>query len=143
MTEVLFYILEDSRPGARENLARRIARKAWQQGHRVYLHAPDADRARALDQRFWEQPREDFLPHALAGSEEAADTAILIGHGEDPGGQRDVLINLDRTVPEFCDRFQRVAELVAGDENERREARLRWKFYRERNYPVQDHRLRG
>ncbi len=142
MTEVLFYILDDARPGARTELARRIARKAWQQGHRIYLHAPDTDSARALDRAFWEQPREDFLPHALAGTEEAETTPIVIGHG-DPGGQRDVLINLDRTVPEFCDQFQRVAELVAGDENERREARLRWKFYRERNYPVQDHRLRG
>ena len=143
MPEILFYTLERGGADARVDLARRIARKAWQQGHRVWLHAADEDSAARLEQQLWETPREDFLPHALAEDPEAEATAVLIGHGQPPASHADVLINLAPEVPAFCARFQRVAEPVSADDNDRRQARQRWRYYREQGWPVQNHPLRG
>lgn len=141
MTEVFFYITE--KPASPAGLAWRIAEKAARQKRRIYIHVgSDAD-ARELDELFWRQPAGGFLPHLLADAEGAADTPVVIGHGDDPGDHHDVLINLAPSVPDFFSRFQRVAELVTGDENARKEARGRWKFYRDRGFPVQDHRLGG
>lgn len=141
MTEVFFYITE--KPASPAALAWRIAGKALRQKRQIYIHAGSDAAARELDELFWREPAGGFLPHALAGSEEAAGSPILIGHGDDPGDHHDVLINLAPAVPDFFSRFQRVAELVTGDENARKEARGRWKFYKDRGFPVQDHRLGG
>lgn len=144
MTEILFYITEGAAAQQFHELARRIAEKALQSGHRVYIHQHDRDAAAVLDDWLWREPATGFLPHALAGDEaDTRGTPVVIGWGDNPGEHQDVLINLGRRVPDFFTRFQRVAELVTGDENARREARQRWKFYRERGFPVRDHRLGG
>jgi DNA polymerase-3 subunit chi len=144
VTEIFFYITGENAASAPMALARRIAEKAMQSGRRVYVHAGDADFAARLDEHWWAEPATSFLPHARLG--DAADhdaTPVVIGHGDDPGMHHDVLINLSTSVPDFFSRFQRVAELVTGDENARKAARARWKYYRDRGYPVHDHRLGG
>ena len=144
MTEILFYITEGAVAQQHYQLARRIADKAVQNGHRVYIHHDDADTAWTVDEHLWRDPVTGFLPHALAGGDgETATTPVVLGWGYNPGEHHDVLINLARRVPDFFTRFERVAELVTGDENTRREARQRWKFYRDRGFPVRDHRLGG
>lgn len=144
MTEILFYITEGTPGHPFPELARRIAEKALQSGRAVYIQNEDRDAAATLDEWLWREPVTGFLPHALAGGEgDIQGTPVVLGWGNDPGEHHDVLINLGREVPDFFTRFQRVAELVTGDENARREARQRWKFYRERGFPVRDHRLGG
>jgi len=50
-----------------------------------------------------------------------------------------VIVNLgDRTPPNFS-RFDRLIELVSGDEADRAHARERFRFYRDRGYPMQTH----
>ena len=139
MTEVLFYITDT--PGVRASLAWRIAEKAWRQQRRVYIHSASAADAEALDATFWAQPPAGFLPHALLGTPAAAGSPVVLGHGDNPGEHHDVLINLAGEVPDFYARFQRVAEMICGDPALRDQGRARWKFYRERGYPVTDHRL--
>lgn len=143
MTEVFFYILDDAGPDSRARLAWRVAERAMRAGRRVYVHTGGEQQASAIDQHFWAHPPAGFLPHALAGEASASDTPVVIGHGDDPGEHQDVLLNLGEQVPDFFSRFSRVAEMVTGDENERRVARSRWKFYRDQGFPVHDHRLQG
>lgn len=139
MTEVLFYI--SNTPGIRASLAWRIADKAWRQQRQVYIHAGTEQDALALDALFWEQPASAFLPHALLGDAAASGSPVVLGFGDNPGDHHDVLINLAQSVPDFYSRFTRVAEMICGDEQQRSSGRARWKFYRDRGYPVQDHRL--
>ena len=51
--------------------------------------------------------------------------------------------NSRSNVPEFFTRFERIAEIVGGDEPSRQAARARFKFYRERGYPIETHELNG
>ncbi|GAB3389141.1 DNA polymerase III subunit chi [Azotobacter armeniacus] len=139
MPQVDFYILPSADPAARLNFACKLAEKAWRLGHRIYLHCQDAAQREALDALLWSFKGEAFLPHGTA--EEDADAPITLGLGDDPGSHRDLLINLALAVPFFCARFERIAELVVGDPAIRQATRASYRFYRERGYPLQDHRL--
>ncbi|MEP1895136.1 MAG: DNA polymerase III subunit chi [Alloalcanivorax venustensis] len=145
MTEILFYITEQAGEGVQTALARRIAEKAWRQSRRIYVHCRDDAHARDVDAAFWAQPATGFLPHDLAGAPVAgtpvAGTPVVVGHGDDPGDHHDVLINLAPEVPDFATRFQRVAEMITGDGPLREAGRARFRFYRDRGFQIQSHRL--
>jgi len=67
---------------------------------------------------------------------------VIIGQGEEPDPEhRDLLINLSDQVPLFFSRFERVAEIVGGNEAARKQARERFRFYRDRGYPLNSHEL--
>jgi len=141
-----FYVIGDPGPGACERMACRLAEKAWRQTHRVFLHAVSSEQAERLDELLWTFRADSFVPHALSGRPEAEEVAVLIGGGEPafrtPGERSaDVLINLAETVPPFYERFGRVAEVVGASEAQRRLARERFRYYRERGCQVASHKV--
>lgn len=139
MTEVWFYVSDDDAADARARLLQRLLERAVRSDRQLYLHGRDAAAVDRLDQWLWRLP--GFLPHARLEDTEAQASPVVLGSGDDPGEQHDVLVNLDDDVPDFFSRFQRVVELVTGDKNERQKSRERWKFYRDRGYPVTRHEL--
>ena len=54
-----------------------------------------------------------------------------------------VLLNLAPDAPPAFERFERLLELVTPEEEDRRAARARHRFYRERGYRIADHDLGG
>ena len=65
----------------------------------------------------------------------------MLGHAVEPDGPSDVLVNLANDIPAFFSRFNRVAELVAGDDTQREAARARYRFYKDRGYTLNTHKL--
>jgi len=143
MTRIDFYVLENSEPQAQDRLACRIADKAWSQQNQVYIHTNTAQQSEHLDQLLWVFQDGSFLPHCLYNTDHASETPVLIGHDHEPEQITDVLINLADEVPPFYSRFQRVVELVAGDEATKQKARARYKYYRDRGYAIETHKLAG
>ncbi len=143
MTRIDFYVLPDADAGARMRFACRLAHKAWQQSHTVYVHTASADAANDLDALLWTLPRNSFLPHDLWQPGLAPQSPVLIGHDVDPIESDDVLINLTDAVPRFFERFARVAEVVVQSTEVRTAGRERFKFYRERGYPLQHHDMQN
>lgn len=141
MTTIDFYIFGENTPGDRLGFACRLSQKAYEQGHSLHIHAAGAEQARQLDERLWTFRQESFVPHALAGSEEAQSSPVVIGFGDAPEGPHDVLVNLDTVVPPFFSRFDRVIEIVDRDAERMRHARDHYRYYRDRGYPLTDHRL--
>jgi len=141
MTQVDFYILGEQARGDRFGLACRITEKAWQQGHRVYLHTGSDAEARHLDRLLWTHREESFIPHGLLGESDPALTPVLIGHGEQAGDEHDVLINIASGVPPFFSRFTRVAELIDNDPAVRSDGRQRYRTYRDRGYTLNTHQI--
>ncbi len=139
MPRVDFYILPTDDPDARLTVACRLAEKAWRQSLGVYLHCQDAAQRERLDERLWRFKGEAFIPHGDAESD--PDAPVVLGLGEDPGRHCELLINLDLRVPAFHERFARIAELVVEEPAIRQAGRDSFRFYRERGYPLQDHRL--
>lgn len=142
MTRIDFYILQDVDLAAARRFACRLAVKALAAGgNGVHLHVDDARMAADLDELLWNYPEHRFIPHDL---QEAADRGgrqdapVVIGWSTpaDPDG---LLVNLSADIPTFFGRFQRVVEIVV-DEN-RDAGRDRYKFYRDRGYPLFHHDL--
>ncbi|MFU8814649.1 MAG: DNA polymerase III subunit chi [Pseudomonadales bacterium] len=142
MTRVDFYILQDVDLSAAWRFACRLSAKAVGGGHRVHIHADPAAVAE-VDELLWHFPQDRFLPHARADERPATSTAAPIAPliiGSTPPDEADgVLINLADHIPTFFGRFERVAEIVVGAN--RGEGRDRYKFYRDRGYPLFHHEL--
>lgn len=145
MTKVDFYLL-----GAGHNshalFACRLTEKVWRLGHRAYLLTADPAAANELDELLWTFSQGSFVPHALYRQEENADHdadihPVLIGHAEPPATLSDVLISLSTEVPAWFSRFTRVVEMVGASEDDKARARERFRFYRERGYPLETHNL--
>lgn len=141
MTRIDFYVLESNDAQAQARLTCRLADKAWSRQHQVYIHTNTQQDSERLDQFMWVYPDGGFLPHCLCGAADAAPAPVLIGHNPEPGHTTDVLINLADTVPPFYSRFERIIELVTGDESLRQKARERYKYYRDRGYAIETHKL--
>jgi DNA polymerase III subunit chi len=141
MTKVDFYLL-GAGGDSRERIACRLAEKAWRLGNRVYLLAPDKPATLELDELLWTFSQGSFVPHAVCTNDSDAEVhPVLIGHAEPPAALHDVLISLAPEVPTWFSRFARVAELVGAAEEDKARGRERFRFYRERGYPLEAHNL--
>lgn len=144
MTQVDFYILDTDSDDARLRLACRIADKATQRDQHVFIHSSSDEEARKLDELLWTFDQGSFIPHRVVrGALEATPPEpVLIGVAEPPGpGRWDVLVNLAAEVPEFFSRYERVAEVVDGDAVRREQSRERYRFYRDRGYKLDTHKV--
>ncbi len=139
MTRVGFYVVQAADQAQRLQVAVRLADKAFQQGHSIFINAADEAQARTLDDLLWTYRPASFLPHGLHGDRQS-DT-IAIGWGQEPQGHNDLLINLQLDIPGFFSRFRRVAEVVTQDPASLEALRRSWTFYKERGYQLEKHDL--
>lgn len=139
MTQIDFHI------NATDKLAYacRLARKGYGAGARMVFHSNDAAWLARFDRELWTFSALDFVPHCLARDPLAAETPIVLATGDDAEStpHHDVIVNVDRTTPETFSRFERMIEVVDSSEDDLEAARQRYKFYRERGYPLTRHDL--
>lgn len=136
MTQIDFYIVSSR---SRLQFACQLAEKVFGLGHHIFIHTESEQDAHALDDLMWTFRDRSFLPHCLAGADE--DAAVHIGYGNEPAGEFQVLFNLATQVPSFFSRFDRVAEIVDNDDHVRALGRERFRFYKDRGYPLETHSL--
>jgi DNA polymerase-3 subunit chi len=117
----------------------RLVDKAYHQKHKIYVHTESASDSGELDDLLWTFRLDRFIPHALHSSGITA--PVHIGHEDDPGEHRDVLVNLSGKIPHFFSRFERVTEVVPEDDLKRKNARENFRFYRDRGYRLEYHNL--
>jgi DNA polymerase-3 subunit chi len=143
MTEVDFYLLKDDSAHGRVQFACRLADKAYRLGNRIFIHTESADQTQQLDKMLWTFQQNSFVPHAVyqAGQDDPA--PVQLAHDAEPGAGSQVLINLAADVPVFFSRFERVAELVSGNADVRRQGRKRYSFYKDRGYPLRTHEIKS
>jgi DNA polymerase-3 subunit chi len=141
MTQVDFYLLKGQSANARELFTCKLADKAYRLKHNVYIHTQSQQQATQLDNLLWTYNPGSFLPHGLNGNADPAFTPVVIGFDDQPREQTEVMINLSDTIPAFFSQFDRVAEIVSGDEAGRAQARQRYKFYRDRGYELKTHEI--
>jgi DNA polymerase III subunit chi len=138
MTEVTFYTFVSDKLG----IACQLAAKAYGQKFNVLIHTSDAAVAEQVDQLLWTRPALSFLPHCRDTHMLAIQTPILVGLDANKLARADILINLDKTYPAPFSRFDRLLEIVTPDDDDRSEARERYKFYQERGYAIKTHDMR-
>jgi len=138
MTEVAFHFNAPDKLG----YACRLLRKAVNSGARVVVTG-DADVLGRLDTELWTFSALEFIPHCFGASSAAvqARTPIVLAQGVDGAPHREVLVNLGTSVPGGFEGFERLIEVVTGDEDDRQAARRRWKHYADRGYAIVKHDL--
>lgn len=117
----------------------RLARKAYQAGQPLVVLA-DPGRLHAFDERLWTFSQLDFLPHCLADSALAARTPIVLAADLQRVPHHQILLNLAPAVPAQFARFERLLEIVGTSEDELAAGRERFRFYRDRGYPLTIHK---
>ncbi len=119
----------------------RLVRKAWRAGHRIVVFSNEPDQLAAFDEALWTFSPQDFIPHVMVGDPLAVQTPIVLTVHDPATDDRDLLINLGTQTPPGFARFERLIEVVASDDADREQGRQRWRFYRDRGYPIDTHDL--
>lgn len=138
MTQIDFY----SNVADKLATACRIAAKAYARGNRLLVLCPDAETAARFDRMLWVSPATAFVPHCASNDPLAAVTPIVIDHTAAEPAIDQVLLNLRPEWPPFFGRFERLVEIVSLDEEDKAQARNRFRFYRDRGYELRNHDLK-
>lgn len=129
----------------RAEYACRLLRKAVRKGARVTVAGAPAD-LNHLDRMLWSFDPLEFVPHVMLRRGEAPvprlrTTPVWLVADVAEAGHHDVLLNLFDDAPPGFESFARVIEIVTADDQDRQAARLRWKHYAARGYPIERHEV--
>lgn len=111
--------------------------QACREGGSVLVYVPAAGRGEQLDRLLWAQPATGFTPHCRADDKLAAETPIVLTSDLDRPLHDECLMNLSDEVPPGFSRFQRLIEIVSTDDGDKLPGRERFRFYKERGYPLE------
>lgn len=139
MTEVTFHFNVPDKVG----YACRLVRKVRGAGLQVVVTG-EPELLRALDAELWTASPVEFIPHCHIGTAEPAVVAaspVLLADTARGTPHQQVLVNLGGPVPEGFERFERLNELVSLEEEDRLQARRRWKHYADRGYAIKKHEV--
>ena len=143
MSRVDFYVLSQDSPDARQRFACRLAEKAAEQGHRVYLQTASLGDAQRLDDLLWSFNERGFLPHELSTGSGPSHpkVMVLVGAVAAPPDHRQLLINLTDALPAELESYARIAEIVDTDATRKQLSRERYKVYREKGCEMESHNV--
>ena len=122
----------------------KLLRKAFRQGVRVLVTAPEAVLAR-LDRALWVFEERDFIPHLRLsgpGSEKqalAAQTPIWLSAAANHASAPNVVLNLGASAPIDMAPIERLIEVVSNEPDEVQAGRLRWRQYKALGLDVMRH----
>jgi DNA polymerase-3 subunit chi len=137
MTRIDFHVLPDGSQRQHDIYICQLVERAWREGRHVHLHCETESLQQTLDELLWTFNDISFLPHAPAGTPEAEAVAVTLGYGTARPASAEVLVNLEPEVPAFFSQFETVIETTGPDDAARSAARLRYRFYKDRGYPLE------
>jgi DNA polymerase III subunit chi len=124
----------------------RLLRKAVNSGARLVV-VGDANTLNSLDALLWTFSEHEFLPHCRVDSpieQRMFSPVVLAPDLQDPSAlpHHQMVVNLGRQVAAGYERFERAFEVVSLDDQDRQDARQRWKHYADRGYSITKHDLK-
>ena len=134
MTNITFFHgASDRLQAAVEWLAR-----AGYESRSVVVYVPSESDSQRLDRLLWTVPATGFVAHCTADDRLAGETPIILASSLEESVQDDCLLNLSDEIPPGFSRFQQLVEIVSVDDRDRLPGRERFRFYRERGYPLRN-----
>lgn len=104
---------------------------------KVLVFAPLAERRDQLDRLLWTHPPTGFIAHCMDDDRLASETPIVLASKLDMPPHDECLLNLSDEIPPGFSRFRQLIEIVSVDDTDRIPGRERFRFYRERGYPLE------
>jgi len=103
----------------------------------VLVYVPTDERKEQLDRLLWTHSATGFTSHCRAEDKLAAETPIVLASGLDSPPHDGCLLNLSDEIPPGFSRFQQLVEIISVEDSDRLPGRERFRFYRERGYPLE------
>jgi DNA polymerase-3 subunit chi len=119
-----------------------LSEKAIAKNVKLLMLAKTNEAAIQIQAYLWSLPQQ-FLPNHPSNHPLAAQTPIIVDWFTDEPPHDEVLINMQHPQPVFFSRFRRLIEIVGMDEEEKVQARIRYKFYRDRGYEIKNYDALG
>ena len=138
MTRVDFYLLSNNDPNA---VICRLIDKAYQRGHRVFVFADTIQNAQRIDEALWTFRDDSFIPHLMQNEGPEPPPPVQLGCEEPSRHFSDILVNISGKIPTWYKRFQRVLEIVPGEETAKVASRERYREYRAAQCELQTHSI--
>ena len=139
MTEIAFHF------NATDKLdyACRLLRKAFVNSAKVVVTGDD-QQLHALDSTLWSFNAHTFIPHCVydASMETLIYTPVVLvpgSHLPEMLQHRHVLLNLGHELVKGFEAFERIIEIVSVNDEDKSQARKRWKYYADRGYALLRH----
>ena len=130
MTYIDFYFnVENKFNKIHEIIEKEIVRK-----RKIFIHVDDLSGAKKLSDFLYTTSQTSFLPHSIGHYEEMAPIHIDWDH---KFVSDDFMINLKSDISSSFSRYLRLIEIVSQNEEDKKTARDRLKFYRDRGYEIQ------
>lgn len=130
MTYIDFYFnVENKFNKIHEILEKEIFRK-----RKIFISVNDSNDAEVLSNFLYTYSSSSFLPHAIGQNEQRGSIHIDWDH---KSVTDDFMINLKSEISPSFSKYLRLIEIVSQDEEDKKTARDRLKFYRDRGYEIQ------
>jgi DNA polymerase-3 subunit chi len=138
-----FYVLSEADEAAQLRFACRLVEKAVEQGSRVHVRTASSLQSQRVDDLLWMFSDRSFLPHEVTTGAAVSHSRVMvvIGEAAAPASHRQLLINLTDAVPENFAEYERVAEIVPANPEQKQLSRERYKSYRERGCALESHNI--
>lgn len=101
---------------------------------KIFVAVNDLSSAEALSNFLYTYAASSFLPHTIGSNEKSIPIHIDWEH---KATSDDFIINLKPDVSPLFSRYLRLIEIVSNEEEDKKMARERLKFYRDRGYEIQ------
>jgi DNA polymerase-3 subunit chi len=137
MTRIDFYQLP-AQPHNHDRVVCQLCQKAYESNQFTLLLTQTPEQTAYLDRLLWIFNDDSFVPHDVLESDDFK-SPVLIQNEAEPRGDRQLLINLNNSIPGYFAQFERVIELVTEDNKQ--QARQHYSYYKERGYPLKHYNL--
>lgn len=143
MTRIDFYVQNRANQIAHEHLICKITEKAWQNQHAIFLLCSNTEQVDRFDELLWTFSETSFIPHSpiCDGDGDGGGKVVILSSERKMLRNYEVLINLTTDVPEHAGKFVRVIESTGYNEAMREDARKKYKYYKDRGYPIFTHEI--
>lgn len=141
MTQIEFYSVDPETVKMPYSHLCELIKRAYRRGQKIFVHSQNKSQAEKVDELLWTLDNKSFIPHQLVNEDPDTMPPVEIGFGQEPTIKPDVLINLSTDTPHFFSRFKWVFEYAYGDESNKEKAREKFRFYRERGYPINHRKI--
>jgi len=134
MTEISFYHLTSSTV---ELALPSLLKKSLDSKKKSLILVPEEKDLKRLDKHLWEYQADSFIPHGTSKDSFAENQPILLSNKEENINNSQFLFALKGASSEFVKNFERYFDIFNGsNENEVKEARERWKKYKEDGFTL-------
>ena len=157
MTQIDFYIIAENSHRDMNQMVCRLCEKALAQKMNVLIYTRSAAQAQQLDDLLWTFKPDSFIPHnnqfdgleeddsfsypVLISTDANTDATTFIGSKKIMSQYNQLLINLTTDTPPFFQQFERIAEMVGNNNEEKEIARSRYRSYRQKGLTLNKYDL--